>query len=127
MISINKFPKGEHLCSSKRIDSLFSEGKSFSVFPIRCVYRLSKDEEQGVKILFNVPKKKFKLAVHRNKIKRRMKESYRLNKNELLDLCISNKIALNIAFLYISDKPADYKVIEEKTIQAIDKIINILK
>ena len=82
------FSKAERLCSKKLIERLFSGGnKSFPAFPLRVVYMsLSADEsEADVSILISVPKKRFKHAVDRNRVKRQVREAYRLNKHILLD------------------------------------------
>jgi ribonuclease P protein component len=124
MNNLYTFPKEERLCSTKRIDSLFVEGKAFIIFPLRCVYKVyTQDRQSSVEVLFSVPKKRFKKAVHRNKIKRRMKEAYRLNKANLINNCNNKGISIDIAFSYVSDKPSEYKIIEEKILMSIEKII----
>jgi ribonuclease P protein component len=83
----NKFHRGERLKSRKEIGRLFGkEGKSANSYPIRMVYTEAQ-EARGTspfQATFVVPKRKFKLAVDRNLIKRRMKEAYRLEKENLL-------------------------------------------
>jgi len=75
------YPKKEKLKSKKLIDQLFSEGQSVSAFPLRLVY-LSTTFEDNVmaKTGVSVSKKHFKRAVDRNRIKRLLREAYRLNK-----------------------------------------------
>lgn len=92
-----RFGKQEKLKSKKLIGQLFSEGKSVTVFPLK-LYYLPVSEEQKVKIktAVTVPKKNFKSAVQRNKIKRLLRESYRLNKH-----LIFNNIEGNFAFLIL--------------------------
>ncbi len=74
----NAFPKSQKLCSKYLIDRLFEQGanKSFSAYPMRLVYRI----EEGVgenQLLISVPKRYFKHAVDRNRVKRLVREAYR--------------------------------------------------
>lgn len=106
-----KFPKTDKLCSNKDIEELFLKGKSFIVYPLRVVYYFQdvKDiDKYSISVLISVSKKKFKRAVKRNRIKRLIRESYRLNKN---DLIINNK-SLNIAFIYLKDTLPKYEEID---------------
>jgi len=75
------FNKKEKLKSKKIIDQLFSKGQSVSVFPLRLVYMPTPFNDGALtKIGVSVSKRVFKTAVDRNRIKRLMRESYRLNK-----------------------------------------------
>lgn len=81
--------KEEKLKSKKLIQQLFAEGKNVKSFPLRLVYLPANHfGESPIKVGFSVPKRNVKLAVHRNRIKRMMREVYRKNKdsfNENLD------------------------------------------
>ena len=81
--------KEERLVREKDIETLFRTGKAFSVFPLRVIYRLVPlpgGEHFNVRAGFSAAKKKFKRAVDRNRIKRLMRESWRLQKAALSDL-----------------------------------------
>ncbi|OEK06032.1 ribonuclease P protein component [Flavivirga aquatica] len=96
--------KKEKLKSRKLIDKMFSEGQSVSAFPLRLVF-LQTTFNNGVttKTGVSVSKRNFKTAVDRNRIKRLLRESFRLNKSKYL-----NNMATPYAFmiLYIGkDKP----------------------
>ncbi len=80
----NAFPKSERLCSKFLIDKLFESGnsKSFSAYPLRLVIRLT-DNETDTQLLISVPKRFFKHAVDRNRVKRQVREAYRNNKRLL--------------------------------------------
>lgn len=116
-------PKQEHLCGEIRVGRLFTEGKAFIVYPVRVVYRIVENSDAiPVKILVNVPKKRFKRAVKRNRLKRLMREAYRLNKVPLINIVQLKNLNLQIAFNYVSDEEADFALIEEKMIVALKRI-----
>lgn len=116
------FPKKEHLCGEICIGRLFTEGKAFIAYPLRIVYSVQNEANATVKVMVNVPKKRFKRAVKRNLLKRLMRESYRLNKSKLTEFCTEKNISLQIAFNYVSDEEMDFKTIESKMIIALQKI-----
>ncbi|MGY3052209.1 ribonuclease P protein component [Pedobacter sp. UYEF25] len=79
------FTKEERLCSKKHLDSLFKNGSSFLLYPIRISYLVvTATNLPPVQVVISVPKKRYKRAVDRNLIKRRIREGYRLNKTEYL-------------------------------------------
>ena len=74
--------KEERLCSRKAMEKLFEgSNKSILSYPIRAVFQ--KTEETGIRIMISVSKRFFKRAVKRNRIKRQLREAYRLNKHLL--------------------------------------------
>jgi len=77
------FPKSERLNSKKSIETIFLSGKSAFYFPLKAIFTLEDltGEQAPSQALFVVPKKRFKRAVDRNKLRRRIRESYRLNKH----------------------------------------------
>ena len=69
--------------------------------------------------MFVAPKRNFKRAHDRNKLKRRMREAYRLNKNSFYEgLKIKNKKAL-LAFIYVGKKQEDYALVEKSIVKLI--------
>ena len=106
--------KEERLCSRKAIEELFSGGhQSVSAYPIRAVFMPR--EEPGIRIMVSVSKRYFKRAVKRNRIKRRIREAYRLQKELLLPL----NGGLDIAFLWTSDEI----LLTEKVFQKMHNIL----
>ncbi|WP_243349883.1 ribonuclease P protein component [Parabacteroides sp. FAFU027] len=93
--------KAERISRKLVIDKLFTKGTSFVVYPIRVVYVTSTEEQEAqAAMMVSVSKKKFKRAVKRNYIKRRVKEAYRLNKHLLqIPESVGN---ISIAFIYLS-------------------------
>jgi len=127
MSKSNTFPKNEKLCGEIRIGKLFAEGEAFIVYPLRIVYKLSTEvQDVPVKVLISVPKKKIKKAIHRNRIKRQIKEAYRLNKTTLIESCREHGLSLQLAITYLSDKSLDYKLIEEKIKQVLTKMLQLM-
>lgn len=121
------FPKKEKLCGDIRIGKLFSEGNAFIVYPLRIVYKLSAEKsDTPVKVLISVPKKKIRKAVDRNRIKRLIREAYRLNKAEFIVAINEKKWHLHLAITYVSDKGADFALIQEKIRLALPRILNTI-
>jgi len=110
-----KFSKNEKLKSKTAIDLLFSKGKSINAFPLRIIY-LKKNNCTGtiVNAGVSVPKKNIKLAVDRNLLKRRIREAYRLNNNELKIQLKKTGIEYNLMFIYTSKQILSYQEIEDK-------------
>ena len=119
------FPKSERLNSNIKIDRLFTDGKAFLVYPLRTVYFISSENPSGVEVLISVPKKKFKRAVHRNRIKRLIREAYRLNKNELCNVVISGNLQMQVAFVYVADKELNFHELNDKMKQILDQLKKI--
>lgn len=79
------FPRKEKLKSRKLIESVFTEGSSVSKYPLKLLYLSAPlPEEVPVQVAVSVPKRRFRKAVERNRIKRLMRESWRLQKSQWL-------------------------------------------
>lgn len=111
------FHKGERLKKEKLIQELFTKGSSFNLYPFRVVYLPNPFKESFHQALFTAPARTFKRAVDRNKIKRRSREAYRLQKNGL-----NETPKLVIGFIYIAKELVDYDQIEKAMGKAIDKL-----
>ncbi|MDN3658422.1 ribonuclease P protein component [Ferruginibacter paludis] len=106
--------KQERLKSRKIIDQLFKEGKFFSVFPIRIVWQYREKTSTSLQAGFTVSSKHFKKAVHRNRIRRLMKEAYRLQKNNLQLQVEQSDKQLVIFLMYVGKEIPEYSLITEK-------------
>ena len=118
-----KLHKEEKLCSRTAINNLFDEGKALVAFPVRAAYRLRPSGQQPVRFLISIPKKRIHKAVERVLLRRRTRESYRLNRNQLLVPALQQAdCGVDIAFVYLDKTPAPYQVIDEKMISLLERI-----
>jgi ribonuclease P protein component len=117
--------KEDRLKSRKAIDLLFTKGKSFSNFPFRICWQLI-DNEVGLKAGFTASSKNFKKATDRNRIKRLIREAYRLQKNNLKDSLILKNKAVGIFFIYTGKEVPTYEFVFEKTGNVLKRIIKLI-
>ena len=125
----NGLCKAERLNSKSTIEELFSgNSKSFSIYPLRVVFMpVEKKENALASILISVPKKRFKRALKRNKVKRQVREGYRKNKHELLNVLNEKENGLAIAFIYLSNEILPTSLIEENIKQILERIKEKIK
>ena len=118
-----KLNKEEKLRSRTSVERLFSEGKSIMAFPLRAVYRLREPGEAPAQFLITIPKKRIRKAVMRVTLRRRTREAYRLNRRELLlEPLAESGYGVDIAFIYLDNTPAPYRVISDKVIYLLNRI-----
>ena len=120
----NSFSKPEHLCGEKRITRLFTQGDAFIAYPLRVVYIIETVHDNvPSSVLISVPKKRFKRAVKRNRLKRLMREAYRLNKLTLIEKLEEKQHQIHIAYNYVSDDVLDFATVEKKMKLSLEKLI----
>ena len=112
MIKEKGFSKQERICHRNDFNLLFSDGKSFFSYPFRCVFHWKEAEEPLVRIAVSVSKKKFKLAANRNRIKRLIRETYRLEKHLIYSLFQEQSVQLDLLIIYTENKLLDYKQVQ---------------
>jgi ribonuclease P protein component len=104
------------------IQQLFKEGKSFSYFPFRVVYMETENQDLHLKAGFTVSTRYFKHAVDRNRVKRLMRESYRLQKSNLVKELIGNNKQVAVFFIYTSADLPKFTEVFEKMRVALERI-----
>ncbi len=115
------FSKSERLTNVKLIESVFTSTEIFKAFPVIFIYRLMDlHGSSNFQVLFSVSKKKFKHAVDRNRIKRLMRESFRLQKPNFISALGERKLIG--AFIYTNKEITDYS----RIYKAIEKLISQL-
>ena len=111
----NSFPKQNKLCGQLRIAQLYKEGKRFTAWPLRVTYMPIADTQLPTQVLVWAPKSLFKKAVQRNRLRRLMREAYRLNQDIL-------QAPYLLAFNYMDKEEQPYPVIEKAITKALKKI-----
>lgn len=114
--------KEERLKSRKQTELLFSEGKKFTIAPFRIHYSFNKAEKPGVQFGAGVSKKNFKKAVDRNRIKRLMREAYRLQKKLIKEKLEEKKCQLTLFFIYTGKALPAYHDVYVQTGKVLDKL-----
>ena len=121
----NALRKEERLYSRKLIEDLFNSGQNhaLSAFPVRSVYMLIPQTDNAkAKILVSVPKRRFRQAVRRNRIKRQLREAYRKNKQLLSKTTGLTGQTLLIAFIWISDQLTTTTNVEQSVRKILQRV-----
>lgn len=113
--------KSERLCSRKAIDELFAgtDSLSLSAYPIRAVFRHT--EEVGNRILVSVSKKRLRHAADRNRVKRQLREQYRLHK-DILSSCSDRSGGMDIAFIWLTERLQPSDIVRDKMVALLNKM-----
>ena len=118
------FRKEERLTNKKTFESLFGSGKSFTVSPFRLVWiEIKSNSIFPVQLGISVPKRSFRKATDRNRLKRRIRESYRKNKQTLYEELKKKNLHIALMVVYIAKSELSYQEIERKMILSLQKII----
>jgi len=123
-----KLKKQERLKRETSITELFNSGSSIKQYPVRVIYRIHSDPNQQsqVKFAVSVPKKRVKLAVNRNRIKRKIRTFYRLNKQPLIDCCKQKQVNIDLMFVYIGTDLAHINNAERSVTELLNKLVDEL-
>ncbi len=117
------FSKEEHLCSKRLIGLLFNKGSSFNLYPLRFVFLSPQDVTLGrTQVLISVSKRYFKRATDRNRLKRQMREAYRLNKHIFTQN--PDKAPLLLGILYIGKEKKSFQNIQKKLISGLERCLS---
>jgi len=116
------FGKNEKLCSQTVIDVLFAKGESFKVFPLRVFVMQVEQAEANAQVLISVPKKRVRSSPGRNRIKRLIRETYRLNKPDLLEKWKREERFYAIGFVFLSSDAPEYAALNKVMRDVIAKL-----
>lgn len=117
------FPKEERLCSKRLIESLFHNGSSFLIYPYRVTHLRIDALKPPVQVLLSVPKRRFRRAVQRNLLKRRMREAYRLQKGMWLgETMESRPLGLVLAIQYVGKEVHDYAFLYQRMADVLKRL-----
>lgn len=129
MESKEGLPKSQRIYLKKAVQTLFEEGKGFSLYPFRVIvhlYDADNQEDALPRILVSVSKKRFHHAIKRNRVKRLIRESWRKNKAELMKLCEEHNKTLDVAFVYNATVILKYVEIEENMKKVVERLVEKL-
>jgi len=121
MASTYSYNKTEKLKSRKVLNELFTKGRSYSVFPVKVFYVLS-ETDTAIKAGVGVSVRNFKKAVDRNRIKRLLRECYRLNKLSLHTAVAAKQKGVSVFFLYVGKELPEYAMLNEKMQTVLTKL-----
>ncbi|SFT85572.1 ribonuclease P protein component [Lishizhenia tianjinensis] len=122
------FGKEYKLCSRKIIDALFNEGEGIKSYPFMIRYQItSLPKEIPFQIVITAPKRNFKRAVDRNRIKRLMREVFRKNRHQLEERLQKSNQQLALFIMYTGREMPDYSLIELKLQKALLKLNEALQ
>lgn len=118
-----KFGKEVRLKSKKRIEKLFKNGQSFGMYPLRAVWDPVEQNPENcpVQIGISVAKKKFPRAVDRNRIRRQVREAFRMHKG----LIGAGQQPVALMVLYTATEALPFLVIEEAMVRLLKKVNKI--
>ena len=123
-MSFFSFRKDEFLRKKKLIDRLFAEGTSFFIYPFRIFWLPTPLETNfPAQILISVTKRVFKKAVDRNRIKRQIREIYRINKHQLYEHFDKTQNQGVIAIIYTANVHLPSEEMEVKIKAVIKRLI----
>lgn len=121
--------KEERICSKKLINELFTgNGRSMTAFPLRVVFmkRTIVDDQPRAAMLVSVPKRYFKHAVDRNRVKRQVREAFRRNKSIITQNLTDDHEAVAMAFVWLTDEKLPSSEVENRMVRLLTCISECL-
>lgn len=121
--------KEERICSKKLINELFTgNGRSMTAFPLRVVFmkRTIVDDQPRAAMLVSVPKRYFKHAVDRNRVKRQVREAFRRNKSIIAQNLTDDHEAVAMAFVWLTDEKFPSSEVENRMVRLLTRISECL-
>ena len=121
--------KEERICSKKLINELFTgNGRSMTAFPLRVVFmkRTIVDDQPRAAMLVSVPKRYFKHAVDRNRVKRQVREAFRRNKSIITQNLTDAHEAVAMAFVWLTNEKFPSSEVENRMVRLLTRISECL-
>lgn len=121
--------KEERICSKKLINELFTgNGRSMTAFPLRVVFmkRTIVDDQPRAAMLVSVPKRYFKHAIDRNRVKRQVREAFRRNKSIITQNLTDDHEAVAMAFVWLTDEKFPSSEVENRMVRLLTRISECL-
>lgn len=121
--------KEERICSKKLINELFTgNGRSMTAFPLRVVFmkRTIVDDQPRAAMLVSVPKRYFKHAVDRNRVKRQVREAFRRNKSIITENLTDDHESVAMAFVWLTDEKFPSSEVENRMVRLLTRISECL-
>lgn len=119
----NSLGKNQRLKGKKVVSEIFGHRKqSVNSFPFRAFFVLEPSKESNARFGFSVPKKKFKRAVDRNKVKRLVKEAVRQNKTILAEELYSKSLSANVMIVCNANEIPKYNLVEIKIKEILERL-----
>lgn len=121
--------KEERICSKKLINELFAgNGRSMTAFPLRVVFmkRTIVDDQPRAAMLVSVPKRYFKHAVDRNRVKRQVREAFRRNKSIITQNLTDDHDAVAMAFVWLTNEKYPSSEVENRMVRLLTRISECL-
>ena len=120
---MHTFKKEERLCSTKLLDKLFHDGSSFLLYPFRFMWLPTTEQDAPVQVVIQVSKRRYKRAVDRNLIKRRIRELYRIHKSAHLYSFIEPERPICLGISFIGKDILSSKELEPKLLIALKTLV----
>ena len=121
--------KEERICSKKLINELFTgNGRSMTAFPLRVVFmkRTIVDDQPRAAMLVSVPKRYFKHAVDRNRVKRQVREAVRRHKSMITQNLADDHEAVAMAFVWLTNEKYPSSEVENRMVRLLTRISECL-
>ncbi len=117
------FKKEERLCKRTDLEFLLKKGQSFNRFPLRVTYVAHTPAlSPPLRIAISVPKRKVKNAVDRNRMKRLVRESYRLQKHALIPFLEERKVSLDVLLVFTGNLNITFTLVQDKIILILQRL-----
>jgi ribonuclease P protein component len=105
---------------------LFNKGKSFSIHPFKLQYLFPNSEPAGIQVGFVCSSRNFKKATDRNRVKRLIKEAYRLQKGQLEPVLQNKQVQIAVFFIYTGKELPGYSLVSSHMTLILQKLVKII-